>query len=85
MKYMENPQIYELKIKVRVFTTDSRYEMKIESLAACTPSNLPNVKEQAKADALSFVKNTTSLKRLHNVTNIEVSLRVVKKEFLKIY
>ena len=85
MKYMENPQIYELKIKVRVFTTDSRYEMKIESLAACTPSNLPNVKEQAKADALSFVKNTTSFKRLHNVTNTEVSLRVVKKEFLKIY
>lgn len=82
---MEKTAIYELKMNVTVSTADTRYQLKIDSLAVCLPSELTNVKEQAKADALSYVKNLPSYKKIRGVEKIEVSLRAVKKEYLNVY
>lgn len=72
-------------MKVTVSTAVTQYELKIDSLAVCIPSELPNVKEQAKADALSYTKNLPGYKKIRGVEKTEVSLRAVKKEYLKVY
>lgn len=82
---MEKTAIYELKMKVTVSTAGTQYQLKIDSLAVCLPSELTNVKEQAKTDALSYTKNLPSYKNIRGVKKTEVSLRAVKKEYLKVY
>lgn len=82
---MEKTAIYEIKMKVAVVTAEAKYQLSIDSLAVCKPSDISSVKEQAKADALSYTKNLPSYKKLHGVEKLEVSARAIQKEYLKIY
>lgn len=63
----ERNEIYELKMKVTLSTAGAQYQLKIDSMAVCIPSELSNVKEQAKADALSYTKNLPSYKNIHGI------------------
>ena len=67
-------------MKVAAITAEAKYQLSIDSLAVCKPSDISSVKEQAKADALSYTETLSSYKRLHGVKKLEVSARAIQKK-----